>query len=137
MFETDKAYKRKELHRKYGGQEQGGISTPANHPMVLLFFGERGEEHGYKDGWSTDGFFYYTGEGQRGDMEFVRGKAAIRDHATNGKDIYLFESVGKGYVRHVGQMMCTGFQLRQMRDTKGWERKAIVFQLKPLHPLQT
>ena len=42
----------------------------------------------------------YTGEGQRGDMDFVRGNLAIRDHVANGKDLHLFEYVQTGYVRY-------------------------------------
>jgi 5-methylcytosine-specific restriction protein A len=49
--------------------------------------GEGGEQHGYADGWSADGLFLYTGEGQQGDMAFVRGNAAIRDHIDNGKEV--------------------------------------------------
>lgn len=65
----------------------------------MLFTGETGNQYGYIDGWSEEGVFFYMGEGQRGDMTFVRGNLAIRDHIANGKDIHLFESVRKGFVR--------------------------------------
>ena len=85
MFTIGKSYNRKrELHDVYGGQRQGGISTPADHPLIFLFTGESGEEHGYADGWNNDGVFTYSGEGQRGDMEFLRGNLAVRDHSANG-----------------------------------------------------
>ena len=31
MFIKGKVYVRREIHKLYGGQEQGGISTPADH----------------------------------------------------------------------------------------------------------
>jgi 5-methylcytosine-specific restriction protein A len=65
-------------------------------PLIFLFTGESGEQYGYEDGWDDNGVFLYTGEGQEGDMEFVRGNRAIRDHALDGKDLHLFQALGKG-----------------------------------------
>jgi hypothetical protein len=82
MFEVGNIYdRRSEIHGLYRGQQYGGISTPADHPFVFLFTGEAGEQYGYRDGWDDNGVFLYTGEGQEGNMEFVRGNRAIRDHA--------------------------------------------------------
>lgn len=47
MFIKGKNYIRRELHKIYGGQHQGGISTPRNYPIILLFTGSQGEEFGY------------------------------------------------------------------------------------------
>jgi 5-methylcytosine-specific restriction protein A len=98
----------------------------------MLFTGETGSQYGYIDGWSEEGVFFYTGEGQRGDMPFVRGNLAIREHIANGKDIHLFELVSRRFVKYLGQMMCTGFQERLGPDVDGNERKVIVFELAPL-----
>ena len=65
-------------------------------------------------------------------MSFVRGNLAIRDHVSTGKDLHLFEYVGKGNVRYVGQMICTGFHERRGPDVKGDERRVIVFELTPV-----
>jgi 5-methylcytosine-specific restriction protein A len=87
MFELGKTYNRRaDIHAKFGGQQQGGCSTPTDHPFIFLFTGKSGEQYGYEDGWDADGVFLFTGEGQLGDMEFVRGNRAIRDHAHDGKD---------------------------------------------------
>ncbi len=76
---------------------------PEGAPYIFLFTGETGSQYGYADGWRPDGIFAYTGEGQRGDMEFVRGNRAIRDHITDGRDLLLFEaSRTKGLYRFVG-----------------------------------
>ena len=79
-----------------------------NQNFIFIFTGDQGEQYGYSDSWTDDGIFFYTGEGQRGDMQFVRGNKAVRDHFRNGKEVYLF-SYGRrrGWVRYVGQMVCS------------------------------
>ena len=92
-FEVGSVYNRqRDIHQVFGGQERGGITTPSDCPFVFLFTGESGEQFGYSDGWRPDGVFAYTGEGQQGDMTFVRGNRAIRDHMTDGRDLLLFEA---------------------------------------------
>ncbi|WIF06166.1 hypothetical protein QEP77_20460 [Serratia sp. B1] len=60
-----KLYTRKALIELYGGQLQGGIWTPREFPVIFIFTGESGETYGYKDGWTAEGSFSYTGEGQK------------------------------------------------------------------------
>src|SRR5271169_2136063 len=91
VFSPGRMYRRRELHEKFGGQRQGGISTPARAPFVLLITGDSGKQHGYSDEWSDDGLFLYTGEGQHGDMRLSGGNLAIRDHGKNGKALHVFE----------------------------------------------
>jgi 5-methylcytosine-specific restriction enzyme A len=131
MFEIGRVYNRRsEIHGPYGGQWQGGISTPRDRPFIFLFTGESGEQYGYRDGWDDNGVFLYTGEGQEGDMEFVRGNRAIRDHALDGKDIHLFQALGKseGY-RYIGRFVCSTWEFRRGMDLNGDERQVIVFHL--------
>ena len=85
----------RDIHGRFDGQRQGGISTPSDAPYIFLFTGEAGEQHGYTDGEEADGTFLYTGEGQRGNMEFVRGNKAVRDHVLLGKALLLFEATRK------------------------------------------
>ena len=87
MFIEGQIYRRTWLHQQYGGQQQGGSSSPSQHKFILLFTGEMGGQYGYSDSWTEDGLFLYTGEGQPGDMTFIRGNAAIRDHLEDAKDL--------------------------------------------------
>lgn len=137
-FQLGKIYIRHtDIHARYKGQEQGGISTPAEAPFVFLFTGDTGEQYGYKDHWTDDGVFLYTGEGQVGDMEFVRGNKAIRDHAEDGKDLLLFESLGKGKgVRFQGSFSCSSWEAKSGPDKFGNPRKVIVFHLVPLEEVE-
>lgn len=129
-LEKGKLYKRKDLHDLYGGQEQGGISTPKEFPVIFIFTGEIGETHGYKDGWSTDDHFSYTGEGQNGDMAFTNGNKHIRDHKDNGRDILLFEYNKKRTgVKFFGLFECDSWNYTQCLDTEKKMRQGIIFNL--------
>jgi 5-methylcytosine-specific restriction protein A len=128
MFVQGKVYRRRDLHSRFNGQRQGGISTPSAHNLILIFTGEQGEQYGYSDGWDSEGVFLYTGEGQHGDMQFVRGNRAILDHAQNGKDMHLFSYTSqRGFVRYSGQMVYTGHHHRLAPDLDNNMRRAVVF----------
>ncbi|MDQ3322135.1 MAG: HNH endonuclease, partial [Acidobacteriota bacterium] len=104
MFKKDVIYnRRKDLHEPFGGNQQSGIASCNKHPYVFLFSAPAGEEFGYKDGWISDEEFVYTGEGQRGDMQFVRGNRAIQDHLANGKQLHLFEHYRMGEYKYLGE----------------------------------
>jgi 5-methylcytosine-specific restriction enzyme A len=130
-FVPAKIYNRqRDIHARYGGQERGGISTPTRVAAIFLFTGSSGLQYGYQDQWTEDGVYLYTGEGQKGDMQFAGGNRAIRDHAEDGKDLLLFESLGKGEgYRYVGPFSCASWEARASRDVDGGERSTIVFHL--------
>ncbi|MFC2047927.1 HNH endonuclease [Chloroflexota bacterium] len=132
LFVNGQLYVRRYLHERYGGQQQGGICTPSNQDFMMIFTGEQGEQYGYHDGWTDDGVFLYTGEGQIGDMTFIRGNRAILNHVEDGKDIHLFEYVRRGNVRYISQMICSGYQEREAPDRESHLRKVIVFELSPI-----
>ena len=90
MFVRGQLYRRKDIHDSYGGSRQSGISPSKDHPFVFLFTGSSGAQFGYADHWDNDGMFIYYGDGQVGDMEFIRGNSAIRDHIDKSREIHLF-----------------------------------------------
>ena len=49
MFEIGTEYRRQDLHAEYGGQEQQGISTPADSNLIFLITGKSGRAYGYDD----------------------------------------------------------------------------------------
>lgn len=121
--------RRTDIHGRYRGQQQGGISTPAGHPLVFAFTGDAGNAYGYRDGFQADGTFWYTGEGQVGDMEMIRGNLAIRDHLQGGKQLLLFEYAASGVVRFIGSAECLGHHIEERPDRTSELRNAIVFHL--------
>lgn len=136
MFTPGQVYNRRsDLHAVYGGQQQGGISTPAQSPMIFIFTGDSGEQYGYADEFQPDGSFWYTGEGQKGDMQMISGNRAIRDHAVDGKTIHLFEQAERAHVRYVGEATYLGDHREQRPDVNDNPRQAIIFELAVTAPM--
>jgi len=127
MFEKGNIYIRRELHDQYGGNRQGGISNCANHPFIFVFTAKAGKSHGYEDGWSEDGYFHYTGEGQKGDMTFTKGNKAILNHEENEKKLYLFENQTKGQWKFIDELKLVDYDMFYTPDTNGKQRKGIKF----------
>jgi len=128
-------HRRDEIHARFGGQRQGGISTPKDSPVVILFTGEAGATHGYHDFWDDDGLLHYFGEGQAGDMAYSGGNRAILNHDVDGKALLLFQMMGKGQpYRFLGefQLAAAPYEMHGVPDTRGNPRKALVFPLRPV-----
>lgn len=119
--------RRKDIHAIYGGNWQSGISPSANHPYIFIFSGKSGHQHGYEDGWDNPNVFSYTGEGQAGDMEFTRGNLALRDHKLNGKRVFLFEFVSKGFVKFKCEVEVFDIDYFETHDTSGAIRIGLKF----------
>lgn len=137
-FVVHQSYKRRvDIHERFGGQQQGGISTPARTPGIFIFTAHGAGIIGYKDRYLSDGTLRYTGQGQTGDMRMISGNAAIRDHATLGKDLLVFSQQAKGgNVGFDGLFACSGWELERQTGLDGAERDAIVFNLVPLLELE-
>lgn len=138
-YQVDQVIKRSTLHDRFGGSRQSGISPCRMSPNILIFTDKAsGSPHGYVfDGWVDDGdekVFLYTGEGQRGDQELVRGNAAILNHRQDGRAIRLFEGAGGSNVRYVGRFAVDDIEPyieREAPDTGGSTlRKVLVFRLR-------
>ena len=131
-FEEGRVYnRRRDIHTKYGGQQQGGIITPSQHPLVIIITGEEGLEHGYADRTRDDGAFEYFGEGQVGNMVMQRGNLAIASHSAEGKSLLLFRKTTEG-LRFLGEMVYEKHHIETAPDREGNSRDAIVFELRPL-----
>jgi len=137
-FEVGALYnRRQQIHGPLGGQRQGGISTPNNSPFVILFTGEAGSQHGYRDHWEEEAgenILHYYGEGQSGDMQDSRGNRAIREHLQHNRRLLIFQSLGKSQpYRFLGEFrFIHAYEEHGVPDTSGALRKAIVFKLKPV-----
>jgi 5-methylcytosine-specific restriction enzyme A len=135
-FEIGRVYNRREdIHARFGGQQQGGIITPADHPVVIIITGEEGLQHGYGDRYRSDGAFEYFGEGQVGDMQFQRGNRAIAEHSALGKSLLLFRQTAGG-LRFENEMVCESHHIERAPDRNGTDRNAIVFELRPLEAIR-
>jgi len=127
-FIPDQYYnRRKDIHAVYGGNWQSGIAPSSNRPYIFIFSGKSGRRHGYQDGWDNPNIFSYTGEGQSGDMQFTRGNLALRDHLQNGRRVFLFESIEKGWVRFMNEVELYDYDYFETHDTEGNLRIGIKF----------
>ena len=134
LLDVGNQYKRSPLHDYFGGNRQAGISSCSSKPHVLLFSNASGDNYGYEDGWRDDNSVYvYTGEGQTGDMQWLRGNKALRDHITNGKSLLLFE--GKGMVRFLGAFVLADWFEAPLMDRDHTQRLGFKFLLVPLASL--
>jgi 5-methylcytosine-specific restriction enzyme A len=135
-FEVGRTYnRRRDIHARFGGQQQGGIITPAEHPVVIIIAGEEGLQHGYADRYRPDGAFEYFGEGQVGDMQLQRGNRAIAEHSAEGKSLLLFRNTAAG-LRFEGEMVYEGHHIERAPDRTGTDRNAIVFELRSLEAIE-
>jgi 5-methylcytosine-specific restriction enzyme A len=130
IFIHNQIYKRSQIHDQYGGGRQGGISASAQFPYIFIFSSESGEQHGYKDGWENPYVYSYSGEGQVGDMRFIKGNLALKDHIKNGKRVFLFIYVRKAFVRFEAELEVIDFDYFPGFDKNGNSREAIKFFLK-------
>lgn len=131
-FQVGALYNRQaQIHALLGGQQQGGISTPKESPVIIAFTGEAGVSHGYQDFWDDNEIFHYFGEGQSGNMRFTSGNRAIEQHVSDGKKLILFQMMGKGRpYRYLGEFVRLSSYIQpNTPDTKGDRRDAIVFRL--------
>jgi 5-methylcytosine-specific restriction protein A len=126
-FILDHIYKRSEIHDQFGGNRQSGICPSLKFPFIFIFSGKSGHQHGYKDGWDNPKVFSYTGEGQVGDMKFIKGNLALRDHVQSGKRVFLFEYERSGHVRYKSELEFYDADYFETHDTAKHLRTAIRF----------
>ena len=129
-FIPNQLYKRSLIHDEYGGNRQGGISPSAKVPYIFIFSGKSGAQYGYRDGWDNHNIFSYTGEGQEGDMQFIKGNLALKEHLNRGKRVFLFEIEGGGVVKFSSEMDFYDADYFETPDKNGSNRIGIRFFLK-------
>lgn len=123
---------RRELHERFGGRQQGGISPSRMIPSVMFFTDPAtGHRHGYYDGWDDVGLFNYVGEGQRGDQQLVQGNKAILNHAADGRTLEGFQASGTS-VTYLGQFDLVDYYFTEAHETgSDILRQVVVFRLRP------
>src|SRR5581483_8097476 len=127
--------RRVDLHNRYGGSRQNGISPSRTTPNIFVFSDPAvGEQHGYLDHWE-DGVFHYAGEGQRGDQTLNRGNGALLAHDTDGRTLRVFWGAG-GEVEYAGEFTLdreTPIYWTKAQPTGGGPlRQVVMFRLQPV-----
>jgi hypothetical protein len=128
--------RRTELHARYGGSGQSGISPSRTTPNILVFTDPRsGERHGYFDRWAPDDSFHHTGDGQRGDQTMTKGNLAILNHRADGRALRVFQGA-TSTVQYVGQFVLDELEPYDITTApstgNGPPRQVIRFHLLPI-----
>jgi 5-methylcytosine-specific restriction protein A len=134
-FQTGRVYdRRSEIHGPFGGNWQSGIAPSSMADAIFIFTGATGAQFGYTDTETLDEngltTFFYTGEGQVGDMTFTKGNKAILEHSNSGRALHLFRSRGKSKGQeYIGEFVYADHKIETGPDLKKQMRKVIVFEL--------
>ncbi|QJU52785.1 hypothetical protein SCB71_05450 [Herbiconiux sp. KACC 21604] len=127
---------RRAVHTLYGGQQQQGISTPANSDHILVFTDPaKGAKYGYDlhEGAREDGIYAYTGEGRLGDQRLIRGNLALLNSVPLGKTIRLFRT-DNTLATYIGAFTLDDppYFWQAIPDESGAIREGIIFNLAPI-----
>jgi 5-methylcytosine-specific restriction protein A len=124
-------YRRADLHTRFGGSRFSGIVPSKQEPAVLLFHTEEPAQQFYRDGFDSDGIYWYSAEGSSGDMTWTPSNRAVRDQAELGLDLFFFERVQRkdGLWRFAQVFYYFSHKQEQRPDKSGNTRTAIIFGL--------
>ena len=124
-------YRRADLHTRFGGSRFCGIVPSKQEPVVLLFHTQEPAQQFYRDGFDSDGVYWYSAEGSSGDMTWTPSNRAVRDQAELGLDLFFFERVQRkdGLWRFAQTFYYFSYKQEQRPDKVGNARSAIVFGL--------
>ncbi|MFE2842545.1 restriction endonuclease [Streptomyces scopuliridis] len=130
---------RRELHERFGGTPQGGISPSTKSRMVMVFTADSPAPHDLT-GWGEDGIFHFMGAGMHGDQEMTRGNLALLRHSADGRAVHVFHQLsvnteGAKTHRHLGQFEVDPEQpyyTADAPDASGDVRTVLVFRLRPV-----
>lgn len=128
---------RKELHKKYGGVRQGGISPSSKSSNIFLFTDDAANKaSGYlRNRWISEDLFLYCGEGQGDKNQTLdRYNGSIIRHRQDGKALRLFLG-SRGDVTYVGEFKLDESEPHfwtRAATAPGATRRIVMFRLRPV-----
>lgn len=135
-FQHGEIYERMALHDTFGGNRQKGIANTRSHPFIFVFNLESGDKYGYEDEFISSDRFLYTGQGREDDQEMIRENRKLRDHASEGNALHLFEEVthfdspnDRTVVTYLGEFRYEDHHIERLPDRNGNKRDAFRFVL--------
>lgn len=126
MLEIGRSYLKLDIHSAFGGNPRAGI-CPTSSGVVLIFSDPpSGARFGYdqNDGVQKD-IYLYTGEGQTGDQQLVRGNKAL---LSDNRLLLFSRQDSKSWI-YVGEVKLDAepFEVATAKDRTGKMRKVFVF----------
>jgi DNA-binding CsgD family transcriptional regulator len=130
---------RKEIHDRFGGVREGGISPVLEKSKNIMIFSHprANAEHGYEqDIWLDEDTFLYCGEGPSGDQQMVRYNKSVLQHAEKDKVLRVFDGT-RGEVVYKGAFELDSEDPWFYKDSIGFDgnpRKVIMFRMLRINP---
>ena len=130
---------RKEIHDRFGGVREGGISPVLEKSKNIMIFSHprANAEHGYEpDVWLDDDTFLYCGEGPSGDQQMIRYNKSVLKHAEKDKVLRVFDGT-RGEVTYKGAFALDSEDPWFHKDSIGFDgspRKVIMFRMLRVNP---
>lgn len=105
--------------------------NPTDSTVVLISVIKKGGGYFvYHDKWTADGDYIYSGEGRVGDQKMTRGNLAIKNAASDGKEIHLFVKFSPEEYYYQGVFVLTDYTYEDDKDENGNIRKEYKFRLR-------
>jgi hypothetical protein len=120
---------RRELHARYGGRIQGGISPSSSTKAVMFFVSS--DSQASLDGWDADGLYHYVGEGGHGDQRLAQGNKSILYHHGDGRTLEGFK-VTNSLATYLGEFEYVDHYFTDAPDVDDVLRQVVVFKLRPM-----
>jgi 5-methylcytosine-specific restriction protein A len=120
------SYLKLDIHNAYGGNPRAGICPTAAGVVLVFSDPPSGTRFGYdQNDEVVQGVYRYTGEGQTGDQQLVRGNKAL---LTDKKLLLFARQDAKSWV-FVGEVALDAvpFEITSTLDKSGNLRKVFVF----------
>ena len=125
-LEIGKSYLKLDIHNAYGGNPRAGICPTASGVVLVFSDPPSGTRFGYhQNDELVQGVYRYTGEGQAGDQQLVRGNKAL----LSDKKLLLFARQDVKSWFFVGEVTLDAepFEIVSAPDVNGKLRKVFVF----------
>lgn len=107
-----------------------GINPTESTVVLISSIGKSGGNFVYHDKWTKDGDYIYSGEGKNGDQSLTKGNLAIKNAASDGKEIHLFVKFSPQEYYYQGIFELVDYTYEDEKDEEGNVRKEYKFRLK-------
>ncbi len=111
-----------------GGKD---INSTEMNVVLISSVNKIGGKFVYRDRWTAEGDYIYSGEGKTGDQTMTGGNLAIKTAAEERKDIHLFVKFSPTEYYYQGIFKLGDYTLEEGKDENGNSRMEYKFRLVP------
>lgn len=122
-----------QVEEKFGIKISGfgrGINPTSSTIVLISSIKKTDGNFVYHDKWTKDGDYIYSGEGKLGNQTLTKGNLAIKNAASDGKEIHLFVKFSPQEYYYQGVFELVDYTYEDDKDEDGNIRKEYKFRLK-------